>query len=317
MGGLEGGCSEELGAGRNTLKQEGRGRAVPPALRSHSIQLCLLPAAMPGGHSSPSAVPSEAHGRGNEAARVKKAVGLGTQQGLSEHQENPRVTASEAGPWTSCEGPAWQNLASESLPSSPETPDPSAQMQSQAGQHLFGPGLLTHHERGPDPEQLTAVPFGERLVPPGTCLSCAPSQPHEFHKSRVLSVPQGPHLQNRDSMPASRGHCRNECVRVICVCVQTCLHVCGHAYTRVNMPACVNTSTRMCPNMPTCMCEHAYTCVNMPACVNTSTHVCVRTCLQVCVRTCLCVWACLHVCEHTCMCEHVYTHMSKHAYMYV
>ena len=77
MGGLEGGCSEELGAGRNTPKQEGRGRAVPPALRSHSIQLCILPAAMPGGHSSPSALPSKAHSRGNEAARVKKAVGPG------------------------------------------------------------------------------------------------------------------------------------------------------------------------------------------------------------------------------------------------
>ena len=142
---------------------------------------------MPSGHSSPSAVPSEAHGRGNEAARVKKAVGPGTQQGLSEHQENPRVTASEAGPWTSCEGPAWQNLASESLPSSPETPDPSAQMQSQAGQHLFGPGLLTHHERGPDPEQLTAVPFGERLVLPAP-VSAAPLPSRMSFISHVSSL---------------------------------------------------------------------------------------------------------------------------------
>ena len=240
---------------------------------------------------------------------MKKAVGPGTQQGLSEHQENPRVTVSEAGPWTSCEGPAWQNLASESLPSSPETPDPSAQMQSQARQHLFGPGLLTYHEGGPDPKQLTAVPFGERLGPPSTCLSCAPSQLREFHKSHVLSVPQGPHLQNRNSMPASQGHCRNECVRVICVCVSKHAYMCESMPTHVNMPACVNMSIHVCSNMPTCMCECAYACVNMSAGVNTFTRMCVQTCLHVCVRTCLRVWACLHVCEHVCMCEHVYTYV--------
>ena len=324
MGGLEGGCSEELGAGRNTLKQEGRGRAVPPALRLHSIQLCLLPAAMPSGHSSPSAVPSEAHGRGNEAARVKKAVGPGTQQGLSEHQENPRVTASEAGPWTSCEGPAWQNLASESLPSSPETPDPSAQMQSQAGQHLFGPGLLTHHERGPDPEQLTAVPFGERLVLPAP-VSAAPLPSRMSFIShvsslclRVLICKTGTVCLLHEATAEMSVYVLSVCVCPnMPTCVRACLHMCEHACM------CQHVYTYVCPNMPTHMCEHAYTCVNMPACVNTSTHMCVRTCLHVCVSehayvcghaymcvnmsaclnmsTRMCVRTCLHVCVQTCL----------------
>lgn len=231
-GGLEGGCSEELGAGKNTLKQEGRGRAVPPALRLRSIQLRLLPAAMPGGRSSPSAVPSEARGRRNEAVRVKKAAGPGTQQGLSERQENPRVTGSEAGPWTSREGPAWQNLASESLSSSLETPDPSAQMQSQSGQHLFGPGLLTQHKGGPVPEELTAIPFGERLALPAP-VSAVPLPSCVSFVSHVSSLRLRVLICKTGTVRLPPEATEEMNVHVICVCPNT--HPC----------TCVNTPTRV------------------------------------------------------------------------
>lgn len=182
---------EELGAGKNTLKQEAE-EGLSSALRMRSVQLRLLAAACPGRTLSPCG-PFRARGRRTRGSSCEEGCRTGTQQGLSERQEN-RVTEGEAGHLETkqCGDRPGRTGLREPL-FLLETPDPSAQMQSQSGQHLFGPGLLMQHKGGPVPEELHSHSFG-RDWPSRAPVSAVPLQLREFRKSRVLSAPQGPHL---------------------------------------------------------------------------------------------------------------------------